>query len=72
MPQRYFFNLVGPAQAIEDPTGVEADTPDQAEAEARAVIAEMRTGGDLPVLGPGWQMEIRDAAGRLVRSIPLG
>ncbi|TNC14360.1 hypothetical protein FF100_09345 [Methylobacterium terricola] len=72
MPQRYFFNLVGPARAIEDPTGVEADTPDQAEAEARAVIAEMRASGDLPLLGPGWQLEIRDGAGRLVRSIPLG
>ncbi|KMO10850.1 DUF6894 family protein [Methylobacterium platani] len=71
MPQRYFFNLVGPASAIEDPTGVEADTPDQAEAEARAVIAEMRAGGSLPVLGPGWHLEIRDAAGRLMRSIPL-
>ncbi|KMO41109.1 hypothetical protein VQ03_13375 [Methylobacterium tarhaniae] len=72
MPQRYFFNLVGPASAIEDPTGVEADTPDQAEAEARAVIGEMRTAGDLPILGGGWQLEIRDGAGRLVRSIPLG
>ncbi|TGD99891.1 hypothetical protein EU555_11580 [Methylobacterium nonmethylotrophicum] len=71
MPQRYFFNLVGPVRAIEDPTGVEADTPDQAEAEARAVIAEMRASGDLPELGPGWRLEIRDAAGRLVRSIPL-
>ncbi|MFH6781851.1 MULTISPECIES: DUF6894 family protein [Methylobacterium] len=72
MTQRYFFNLVGPAQAIEDPTGVEADTPDQAEAEARAVIVEMRATGDLPVLGPGWQLEIRDGTGRLVRSILLG
>ncbi|MBE7249562.1 MAG: hypothetical protein INR63_31890 [Actinomycetospora chiangmaiensis] len=72
MPQRYFFNLVGPAQAIEDPTGVEADTPDQAEAEARAVIAEMRANGELPALGPGWQLEIRDGSGWLVRSIALG
>ncbi len=71
MAQRYFFNLVGPARAIEDPTGVEADTPDQAEAEARAVIAEMRLSGDLPLLGAGWQLEIRDGAGRLMRSIPL-
>jgi len=72
MPQRYFFNLVGPTQAIEDSTGVEADTPDQAEAEARAVIVEMRASGDLPDLGPGWHLEIRDRAGRLVRSILLG
>ena len=71
MPQRYFFNLVGPARAIEDPTGVEADTPDQAEAEALAVIAEMRLSGDLPLLGEDWQLEIRDGTGRLVRSIPL-
>lgn len=71
MAQRYFFNLVGPARAIEDPTGVEADTPDQAEAEARAVIAEMRLSGDLPLLEEDWQLEIRDGAGRLVRSISL-
>ncbi len=72
MPQRYFFNLVGPSRAIEDPTGVEADTADQAETEARAVIAEMRMSGDLPFLEEGWQLEIRDGAGRLVRSISLG
>ena len=71
MAQRYFFNLVGPARVIEDPTGVEADTPDQAEAEARAVIAEMRLSGDLPLLEEDWQLEIRDGAGRLVRSISL-
>ncbi|AWB25081.1 hypothetical protein DA075_24585 [Methylobacterium currus] len=71
MTQRYFFNLVGPARAIEDPTGVEAGTPDQAESEARAVIAEMRASGDLPLLGAGWHLEIRDGAGRLLRSISL-
>ena len=72
MAQRYFFRLVHAETVIEDPTGVVADDLDQALAEAEAAIAELRAAGELPGDAGGWQMEIRDESGTLLRALDLG
>lgn len=72
MPQRYFFHLVNCIDEITDSVGVDADTADQAHAEAVAVIAEMKNDGDLPSDLSDWNLEIRTRTGDLVRLIRLG
>ncbi len=72
MPQRYFFHLVNCIDEITDFVGVDADTADQAHAEAVAVIFEMKDDGDLPSDLSDWNLEIRTGNGELVRLIRLG
>ncbi|GJD50051.1 hypothetical protein OPKNFCMD_2787 [Methylobacterium crusticola] len=71
MAQKYFFNLVNVTAIIEDPSGVEADNIEQAEAEALFTLDEMRVAGELQLDKPEWRLEICDESGRVLRTIRL-
>lgn len=71
MPERFYFDLIGPHGAVEDAVGVEADDLEEAVAQARSVIDEMRDSGELRGAGV-WHLLVRNAGGTLKQSIPLG
>lgn len=60
---RFHFDLVSGDVLIRDEVGIEADSLEQAVADADAVIAETRAGDDLPMDGSVWQLVVRDAFG---------
>jgi hypothetical protein len=70
---RCYFHLVNCHDAILDDAGVEVFDMESAEAEARKAIQELRQEDDEPGdLWAGWQLNVTDAAGRVLLSIPLG
>lgn len=69
MGARYYFDVTDGADLIRDDVGEEANSPEQALEEARAVIAEMRERDELP--DGEWEMVVRDAAGTLVGRLPV-
>lgn len=71
MSQRYFFHLVNCLQEITDSVGADADSAEQAQAEAVSVIEQMKSDGDLPGDLSNWNLEIRTGTGDLVHLIPL-
>ena len=69
---RCYFHLVNCHDAILDDTGVEVDDLDSAEAEARKAIQELCQEDEEPDdLWAGWQLNVADASGRVLLSIPL-
>ena len=69
---RCYFHLVNCHDAILDDAGVEVDDLESAEAEARKAIQELRQEDEEPDdLWAGWQINITDASGRVLLSIPL-
>ena len=71
MPHRFHFDLVNGSKIIRDEVGVDAVSPEQAVEEAQAVIADMRERGDLADDEGSWTMVVRDAAGTVVRNLPI-
>lgn len=72
MIERFYSDLVSDDEVIRDSEGVEADSIEQAVAEAGRVIFEMREVNELPVNAMDWELRIRDEAGSLLTSIRLG
>jgi hypothetical protein len=69
---RCYFHLVNCHDAILDDAGVEVDDLISAEAEARKAIQELRQEDEeSDDLWAGWQLNITDASGRVLLSIPL-
>lgn len=71
MTQRFYFDLSDGQQVIKDDGGVEASGVEEVMAEARVLLAEMRTGGELPNEGEGWELLVRDERGEIVASVPV-
>lgn len=69
---RCYFHLVSSHDVIVDETGVEVADLENAEVEARKAIQELRQEDDEPDdVWVGWQLNIADASGRVLLSIPL-
>jgi hypothetical protein len=67
-----FFHLVSCHDVILDDTGVEVADLESAEAEARKAIQELRQEDeDADEMWAGWQLNVTDAFGRVLLSIPL-
>jgi hypothetical protein len=67
-----YFHLVSCHDVILDDTGVEVADLESAEAEARKAIQELRQEDDeADEMWAGWQLNVTDAFGRVVLSIPL-
>ena len=71
MLAHFHFDLVNGSDVLRDEDGVNADSPEQAVAQAQAVIAEMSESGELIGDERSWTMVVRDAAGTTVRSLPI-
>jgi len=69
---RCYFHLVSCHDVIVDDTGVEVADRENAEAEARKAIQELRQEDEeADQTWAGWQLSIADASGRVLLSIPL-
>ena len=69
---RCYFHLVNCHDAILDDAGVEVDDLGSAEAEARKAIQELRQEDEeADEMWAGWQLNVTDAFGRVLLSIPL-
>jgi hypothetical protein len=67
-----YFHLVSCHDVILDDTGVEVADLESAEAEARKAIQELRQEDDeADEMWAGWQLNVTDAFGRVLLSIPL-
>lgn len=71
MAERATIRLRSDGETIEDETGVLAASVAHAEAEALVLIDEFRKAGELPDAAAGWRMEIHDADGTVLRTLPL-
>lgn len=67
--KRFYFDLVGEGSIIRDEIGVEADGPEEAVAEARAVIEAMDEGDELPT--SQWYLIIRAEDGVEIDRLPI-
>jgi FtsZ-binding cell division protein ZapB len=69
---RCYFHLVSRHDVILDNIGVEVANLESAEAEARQAIRDLRQEDDqTDEEWQGWQLNVTDAAGQLLVSIPL-
>jgi FtsZ-binding cell division protein ZapB len=69
---RCYFHLVSRHDVILDNIGVEVANLESAEAEARQAIRDLRQEDDqADEEWQGWQLNVTDAAGQLLLSIPL-
>lgn len=71
MPERFYFDVENGQDTIRDEEGVDADSLDEALAEARSVIREMADevcGADP---GRSWTLVVRDASGFPVCRLPI-
>jgi FtsZ-binding cell division protein ZapB len=69
---RCYFHLVSRHDVILDNIGVEVADLESAEAEARQAIRDLRQEDDqTDEEWQGWQLNVTDAAGQLLVSIPL-
>ena len=69
---RCYFHLVNRYDVILDNIGVEVANLESAEAEARQAIRDLRQEDDqTDEEWQGWQLNVTDAAGQLLLSIPL-
>ena len=69
---RCYFHLVSCHDVILDDTGVEVADLESAEAQARKAIQELRQEDEeTDATWAGWQLNVTDAFGRLLLSIPL-
>lgn len=73
MPHRFYFNLTNGADVVRDEDGIEHVSMDAALIQAMRAIEELRAQDPLAAEDwQGWSLEIVDASGRTVRSLPLG
>lgn len=69
---RCYFHLVSRHDVIADETGIDVADLEAAEAHARQAIEELRLEGDEADEGwEGWQLNVADARGCVLLSIPL-
>lgn len=69
---RFYFHLGNGSEVIRDDEGVEAASVEDARTEARLAIEEVvREGGTGILDWSGWRLEVSDAAGVQVFSVPL-
>ena len=68
---RFHFDLVSDDILIRDEIGIEADSLEQAVADAGAVIAETRANDELPTDGTAWELVVRDTFGVEYHRLPL-
>lgn len=69
---RCYFHLVSCHDVIADDTGVDVVNLGTAEAEACKATQELRQEGDeTNEMWDGWQLNVADASGRVLLSIPL-
>ena len=69
---RCYFHLVSRHDVILDNIGVEVANLESAEAEARQAIRDLRQEDDqTDEEWQGWQLNVTDAAGQVLLSIPL-
>lgn len=66
---RFYFDLTDGQQVIDDVEGREADSFDQALAQARSAVEEMRADGELEDCEYGWRLLIRDEKGSVLTTI---
>ena len=71
MLKHFYFDLVNQETILPDDVGVEAADLDEALEEAASALEELRDSGEAADLGEGWQMVIRDKAGRVLRKLPI-
>ena len=70
MAARYHFDLENGGEIIRDREGADASGLEEAVTYALAVIAEMRTSGEVAELGD-WTLVIRDGDGTALKRIPV-
>jgi hypothetical protein len=69
---RYYFHLVEGQNIIPDNEGVEVADPAHIRSEAAEALKEIRKENpDLIVEGQGWRMDVTDASGAVLFSLPL-
>ncbi|QRM31995.1 hypothetical protein JO965_15375 [Microvirga sp. VF16] len=69
---RCYFHLVSGHNVIADDTGIDVANLQTAEAEARKAIQELRREGEeADEIWDDWQLNVADAAGRVLLSLPL-
>jgi hypothetical protein len=71
LAERFFFDLTNGQSTIPDEGGVLATDVDEAIAQAEAVLGDMRADDELSDDDGAWAMIIRDAAGRLLMTLPI-
>lgn len=72
MPHRFYFNLTNGPDVVRDEDGIEHVSVDAALLQAMRAIEELRAQDPLAAEDwQGWSLEIVDASGRTVRSLPL-
>ncbi|MCJ2122062.1 DUF6894 family protein [Methylobacterium sp. J-077] len=71
MPERFYFDIENGKESIRDAEGVEADSAEEAVAEARSVIREMAD--ELTAADPdeAWTLIVKDEAGAVLRRLPI-
>ena len=72
MSRRFYFDLQDGEETIQDDEGVEAESLEQALAEARSVIGEMAEELGATDLGSPWTRVVRDETGLAVAHVPVG
>lgn len=72
MPHRFYFNLINGADILRDEDGIEHSSMNSALIQAMRAIEELRAQNPLAAEDwQGWSLEIVDASGRTVVSLPL-
>ncbi|MCJ2123841.1 hypothetical protein MKL11_14990 [Methylobacterium sp. J-077] len=72
MPERFYFDVENGRERIRDEAGVEAESLEEALAEARSVIEEMAASvSGTAAAGASWTLVVRDAAGSVVGRLPI-
>jgi hypothetical protein len=72
VPARYYFNLTDGNSMIRDEEGIEASSVQAAVVAAMEAVEELRAQDPLKSdEWQGWQLEIVDASGQAVQTIPL-
>lgn len=71
VPERFYFDVENDRERIRDAVGVEAESLEEALAEARSVIDEMAGSVGTGETGASWTLVVRDAAGSVVGRLPI-
>ncbi|MCJ2095773.1 MULTISPECIES: DUF6894 family protein [unclassified Methylobacterium] len=71
MPERFYFDVENDRERIRDDVGVEAESLEEALAEAHSVIEEMAGSVGRGASGASWTLVVRDAAGSVVGRLPI-
>ncbi|MBP1178037.1 hypothetical protein JOE48_000001 [Methylobacterium sp. PvR107] len=72
MLKRFFFDVDNGETTIRDDEGVEAESLEQALADARSVINEIADELDATDIDNPWTLVVRDETGLAVAHVPIG